>query len=132
MNLLIKWSITALVLVLISLIVYNGFVEIGPKPESEDMPQINAFETDFGYSVKVLAQDFASIRRSKFEINSDYDEVCFLKTKKVLLKDNSQEKYSFNVSLMDVESDFCLKPVDNEIEIRIEGRGDYAKVSIWS
>ena len=132
MNLLIKWLITASVLILISLIVYNGFVEIGPKPESEHMSEINAFEVDFESSVKVLAQDFGSVRKSKFEINSDYDEICFLKSKNVVLKNNNEEKYSFEIDLMTVESNFCLKTDNKMIELRIEGMGNYSKVSKWS
>jgi len=121
-----------LLLVFLILFGYSGYIHHRPIPGPGNEPLITVFKSDFIFSVERMASDFGSIRRSKFEINSDYDEVCFLKTKGVILKENSQEKYSFNVSLMDVESDFCLKPDNKKIELRIEGMGDHSKVSVWS
>ncbi|MBW3022032.1 hypothetical protein KY328_03860 [Candidatus Woesearchaeota archaeon] len=87
------------------------------------------FESSFVNDVGSIAYDFGYTRIVEYYIPIGYDEVCFSMDGMVTLK-SSKEHHSFNVELMRIDEDFCVKTLDYGLKLRIEGKGDHAQVSL--
>lgn len=91
--------------------------------------EIEKFKLDFNNQIKVLSSDYGSVRIWNEEIKFDADEICFLGSGKVIIKEKSQEKFSFDSEAMNVDNDFCVKlGKDRIINLRMEGIGGATNV----
>jgi hypothetical protein len=118
-----------IILLILIFFMYFGLQEIGPRPDQSDSSLI-VFKTDFENNLKKMAVEQGSYRYLSFKINSNYNEVCFLKEKTVSLKKDGLEKESFSENLMIIDNDFCIKPIDRKIELMFSGLGNLTKVSL--
>ena len=106
--------------------------EVTPDEQRDYWSQdYQKFKVNFESTINVMAPKFASIEKTDFEINENYDEICFLKSKKYILKNKGEKIHSFDIEKMYVDNDFCVNPIGGMITLRIECKGDSANVSIW-
>ena len=150
--------IYALTLVLISVILVYGYTSIKNfKQKTEDIVALK-FQKDLRNAIESITNDYGSVSRKEFQLSGDITQVCFVEAfqsfdksnpignlqlnslvknsikdsdKNVFLLENTLRS-SFLAGKISVDKDvLCIKPANNRIILRIEGKGDHAVLSEW-
>lgn len=151
--------IYALTLILISIILVYGYTSIKNfKQKTEDISSLK-FQKDLRNAIGGITNDFGSVSRKEFQLGGDITQVCFAETfqpfdrsnpisniqlnslvknsikdsgKNVFLLENTLRS-SFFAGKISVDKDvLCIKPTNNRIILRLDGKGDHAVLSEWS
>ena len=151
--------IYALTLVLISVILVYGYTSIKNfKQKTEDITSLK-FQKDLKNAIDGITNDYGSVSRKEFQLSGDVRQVCFVESiqsfdksnpissiqlnnlvknsikdsdKNVFLLENTLRS-SFFAGKISVDEDIlCIKPSNNRIILRLEGKGDHAVLSEWA
>ncbi|MBI2655918.1 hypothetical protein HYX06_05860 [Candidatus Woesearchaeota archaeon] len=151
--------IYALTLILISVILVYGYTSIKNfKQKTEDITTLK-FQKDLKNAIESITNDYGSVSRKEFQLSGDIRQVCFVETiqpfdksnpignlqlnslvinsvkdsdKNVFLLENTLRS-SFSAGKISVDRDIlCIKPSNNRITLRLEGKGDHAVLSEWT
>lgn len=151
--------IYALTLILISVILVYGYTSIKNfKQKTEDITALK-FQKDLKNAIESITNDYGSVSRKEFQLSGDIRQVCFVETiqpfdksnpignlqlnslvinsvkdsdKNVFLLENTLRS-SFSAGKISVDRDIlCIKPSNNRITLRLEGKGDHAVLSEWT
>ena len=141
-----------LALVLVSAILIFGYNSIiGLRNRAEKISCIK-MEDDLKNAVAEILSDYGSTKTKQFQLCQSYRQICFVETFRnpvltagtdPIIKDSIQSKTGKNAFLVDniakesffignisVEPDvLCISSGNNNIRIRLEGKGTYAIIS---
>ena len=150
--------IYALTLVLISVILVYGYSAIKNfRQKTEDIVAIK-FQRDLRNSVESITNDYGSISRKEFQLSGETTKICFVESFETFDRNNpisntpldniignsisgtdnnifiieKSLKNAFFAGKISVDNDvLCIKPNNNRIILRLEGKGDHAALSQW-
>ena len=149
--------IYALTLVLISVVLVYGYSAIKNfRQKTEDIVAIK-FQRDLRNSVESITNDYGSVSRKEFQLNGA-TKICFVESFETFDRNNpisntpldniiensisgtdnnifiieKSLKNAFFAGRISVDNDvLCIKPNNNRIILRLEGKGDHAALSQW-
>ena len=147
-----------LTLVLISVIMVYGYTAIRNfKQKTDDIVAVK-FQRDLTSAIESITNDYGSISKKELQLSAEITKVCFVESFEPFDKNNplsSQPldnlvrdsisdtnkntflmeksiRSSFFAGKISVDKDvLCIKPGNNRIVLRIEGKGDHALLSEW-
>lgn len=149
-----------LTLVLISVILIYGYTAIKNfKQKTEDIAAVK-FQNDLISSIERITNDYGSISRRELQLSDDITQVCFVESFQTFDKSNPIINFQLNnlvknsvrdsdknvfligegiglksaffAGAISVDNDaICIKPLNNKITLRLEGKGDHASLSEW-
>lgn len=143
-----------LTLMLVAFILVYGYTAIQNFEKRAEQVSCLKFKNDLKNAVESISTDFGSVKRKDLELCADYISACFVESfespnlpnkidpiirdsvmsntgKNVfLIQDTAKE--SFEIGKISVNPDvLCIKPVNNKISLRLEGRGNHVLLSQW-
>ena len=145
--------------VIIGAILLYGYRSIAMMREKGEQIDLISFKTDILEEIVKMSNDYGSSRLLTFRTPSSFQEVCFIDlsetnpadisathplvyeswadgTANVFLIDDLAEEFLLiqenNIPLIEIDSPgyICMPTLNNNIEIRLEGIGGKAKLSI--
>lgn len=150
--------IYALTLVLISVVLVYGYSAIRNfRQKTEDIVAIK-FQKDLRNAIESITNDYGSVSRKEFQLSGEITKICFVESfesfdranpasnlpldniiknsisgtdKNVFLIEKSL-KSSFFAGKISVDKDvLCIKPNNNKVILRLEGRGNHMALDEW-
>ncbi len=148
-----------LTVLLISFIFIYGYNSIQNFKKRAENVACLKFKNDIKGAIDTVIGDFGTTRRKDLELCSGYKQVCFIETfenindignpqsnvvhldpiVKNSIASNSEKNAffvngeSFYIGKISVDRDvLCIDAVSNKISLRLEGMGNYVKLSQWS
>ena len=151
--------IYALTLILISVILIYGYTAIRNfKQKTDDIVAVK-FQRDFVSAIESITNDYGSVSKKEFQLSAEISKVCFVESfeafdknkplssqnldsiirnsisdtnKNVFLTEKSL-KSSFFAGKISVDKDvLCINPRNNNLALRLEGKGDHVVLSEWA
>lgn len=144
-----------LTIMLVSFILVYGYNAVQNFKKRAEQVSCLKFKNDVQNAVEIISSDFGSVKRKDLQLCAGYAEACFVESfsnpslpgnvdpiirdsvlsnsgKNVFLVENIA-KESFYAGKISVEPDvFCIKAVNSQISLRLEGKGDHVLLSQWS
>jgi len=143
-------------IVLISFILVYGYKAIKMFQDKESRISYLQFKTDLQSGVRTIASDYGTVKTLKFQVPSGYRTVCFVRSypelptlsnpdyplivnnvnsdvgdNVFLVNDDMEESFSAGkIEVGDGEDMLCLDVFSGTLKLRIEGRGNRARLSL--
>lgn len=147
-----------LTLVLVSFILIYGYNSIQNFKKRAEQVSCLKFRNDISSAVESITSDYGSVKRKYLQLCSGYNKVCFVEStrhpnipagtdpiiadsinsntgKNVFLVENAAKEsfYAGNISVISASGDvLCISARNNQISLKLEGRGNYALLSEWA
>ena len=140
-------------IIIVAFILVYGYRAIFIFKEKADQISFVQLKNDLQNTVEVLSVDFGSVKIRRFTVPENINTVCFVKTfpsmptlsgtnypiiedsvnsgvnKNVFLVGKNVEE-SFFIGKISLDEDLlCVSAIGNEIELKMEGRGDHTFIS---
>ena len=144
-----------LTIILISFILVYGYNAVQNFKKRAEQVSCLKFKNDLTNAIESISSDFGSIKRKDLQLCAGYSRVCFVESfespnlpndvdpiikdsvlssagKNVFLVENIA-KESFYAGKISVEPDvLCIKAINNQVSLRLDGKGNHALVSQWT
>ncbi|MBI2652418.1 hypothetical protein HYX00_03035 [Candidatus Woesearchaeota archaeon] len=143
-----------LALVLTSIILIYGYNAIQNFNKRANQVCFLKFKNDLSNSIESITSDYGSVKRKEMQLCAGYREVCFVESTRnptipantdPIIRDSITSNTGKNVFLVEkiakesfyagnisVDGDvLCITSKNNQISLRLEGKGNYVKVSEW-
>ena len=144
-----------LTIFLTAIILVYGYNAVDNFRKRADQLACLKFQNDLKNAIQSIYSDYGSVKKKELQLCGTYTRVCFVesiaqptipanadpiikdsilsKTGKNVFFLEKTTKESFYAGKISVDPDIlCITASNNNINLRLEGRGDYALLSQWS